>query len=315
MFKLNDGAFQNGQQDTEGLPLSVKAYHYNGMNDFCRVISLELDRLYFHPSRHLDDFHRRSTPNDEDTKNCPEYNDSSHEDDKSEHLVFIIEPTTFEHDFIDSNPPLRVNTFFNPKTKILIVKMLGPVHEQAAMAFNDMLILALTPMGLHKAIQSWGNTVMLATDGTKKQADGGWGPRRTPRNAPRRPTVVLEIANSETYTKLRRDSQYWVDPERQEANVTIGVKLHTEKHEMTIDQWQWSSDTSRSINTTHLNIRRNPNGTVYFHPDSPLPQLVIPFHLLFRRSAAENREHDIVIAAQDLIEFATMVWEVQFEQH
>ncbi|KAJ5822630.1 hypothetical protein N7447_004970 [Penicillium robsamsonii] len=351
MFEFNDSAIEHGRQDIEGLSPSVKAYRYSGMNDFCQIILLEDDRLYgsfrvgrkakarasgasweglkdhsitlpqtedplqfgsadkpkrirtFHRNRLVGECNRQNILGERDnTKNTPDEDYSPEKEDHSEHLIFFIEPTTFEHDFINSDPPVRTNTFFNPKTKILIVKMLGPAHEQATMAFNDMLILALEPMGLHKAIKSWGDTVMLAIDGTRKQADGG------------RPTIVLEVANSETYAKLRRDAQYWIDPERQEANVAIGVNLHTKRPEITIDQWEWSSQTSRSINRTHLTISRKSDGAVYFDPHHPLPQLVIPFESLFRRPAQINGERDIVIGTQELVEFASMVWEMQFEQ-
>ncbi|KAJ5554993.1 hypothetical protein N7535_007435 [Penicillium sp. DV-2018c] len=229
MFEFNDSAIEHDRQDIEGLSPSVKAYRYSDMDDFCRIISLESDRLYgsfrvgrkakawasgaswegfednsitlpqtegtlqfgsaqkpicgrtFHHRRLVDDCKSQNILGERDnTKHTPDEDYSPEEEDHSEHLIFFIEPTTFERDFINSDPPVRTNTFFNPKTKILIVKLLGPVHEQAKMAFSDMLILALEQMGLHKAIQSWGNAEILAIDGTRKQADGGWGPRRPP---------------------------------------------------------------------------------------------------------------------------------------
>ncbi|KAJ5382974.1 hypothetical protein N7517_000885 [Penicillium concentricum] len=363
MFEFNDSAIEYGRQDIEGLPASVKAYCYSGMDDFCRIISFECDRLYgsfrvgqkaslgvsgaswegrkdhsitlpqmegtiqlgsaqkpipirnSHRGRLADNRTRQSIPRNRDnTKNTPDEEYSPEKEDHSEHLIFFIEPTTFEHDFINSDSPVRTNTFFNPKSKILIIKMAGPAHEQAAEAFNDMLKEAFRPMGLHKAIQSWGRTTMLAKDGTRKVADGGWGPQRPLRNAPKRPTVLLEVANSETYAKLRRDAQYWIDPEKQEANVAIGVNLHTKRPEITIDQWEWSSQTSRPINRTHFTIKRKSDGAVYFDPHNPPAQLVIPFKSFFRRPAQINKERDIVIGTQELVEFASMVWEVQFEQ-
>ncbi|OQE37788.1 hypothetical protein PENCOP_c009G08977 [Penicillium coprophilum] len=270
----------------------------------------------FHRSHLVDYCNRQNIFGERDnTKSTPDEDYAPEKEDLSEHLIFFIEPTIFEHDFINSDPPVRTNTFFNPKTKILIVKMLGPAHEQATFAFDNMLTMALKPMGLHKEIQTWGGTEMLAMDGTRKRADAGWGPRRPPRTAPRRPTVVLEVANSEAYAKHRRDTQYWIDPERQEANVAISVNLHTKRPEITIDQWEWSSRTSRPINRTHLTISRKSDGAVYFEPHHPLSQLVIPFESLFRRPAQINREHDIVIDTQDLVDFASMVWDVQFEQY
>ncbi|KGO66614.1 hypothetical protein PITC_079590 [Penicillium italicum] len=347
-----ESAIQNGLQDIEGLPSSVKVYHYNGMDDFCRIIWLENDRLYhssgasktkewasgascegrkehlntpppkertlctFPHSRLLGDCYRQNVSvNRGDTKNTLDDNDYSHNEDKSEHLIFIIQPATFEKDFIESDPSVRLNTFFNPKTGILVVKMLSPAHEQAVGAFNQMLIQAIKPTGLYRKIQYWGSTTMLAIDGTRKEADSGWSLRRHPPGTPKRPTVVLEVANSEAYAKLRCDAQYWLDPDRQEANVAIGVSLDTKKHEIIIDQWHWSSEISRPTRKTHVTIRQTSNGTTYFDPDPPLPpQLVIPFHLLFQRPPEDHREREVVIETQELVEFATQVWDVQFEQ-
>jgi hypothetical protein len=336
MVELDDIAIQHGPQYLERLPPSVKVYQYNGMDEFCRVITLEYDRLYrsfrFAASCEGRKDHSATPPNNnrhrrhlsppttvglwmtviikillmiETTVISPRKRT------KSEHLIFLIDPTTFERDFIDSDPPLCFNTSFNPKTNILVVKMLGPVHELAAGAFNDMLMWAVTPMGLHTAIRPWGRTMVFAKDGTKKQADRGWGPLRPPPDAPKRPAVVLEVASSETYANLHHNAQYWVDPTRQEANVAIGVSLDRKNPEITIDQWEWSSEISRH-NKTHLTIR-NSDGTVRFDPDPP-PQLVIPFHLLLRRPAEDKRESDLVIATHEFIDFATMVWAVQFEQ-
>ncbi|KAJ5931239.1 hypothetical protein N7516_005728 [Penicillium verrucosum] len=236
----------------------------------------------FHRSRFIDDCSRQNILGERDnTKNTPDEDYSPEKEDHSEHLVFFIEPTTFEHDFINSDPPVRTITFFNPKTKILIVKIPGPGHEQATREFEGMFKLALTSMGLASKIQAWGSIGMVAIDGTRKQADGAWGPRKPPRHAPRRPTVVIEVVNSESYAKLRRDSQYWIDLERQEANVAIGVNLYIKRPEITIDRFEWSSEISRPINTTHFTIRRKSNGEVYFDPYHPLPQLVIPFESLF----------------------------------
>jgi hypothetical protein len=89
---------------------------------------------------------------------------------------------------------------FNPKVNILVVKMPVAAHHQTALAFHDTLKLALQQMGLLGAIFSWGTTTFPATDGTVKQADMGWGPRR--------PTVVLEVGSSETSARFRGDFHF-----------------------------------------------------------------------------------------------------------
>jgi hypothetical protein len=304
---------QRGPQEIEELPPSVNVYHYKGMDDFCRVLSLELNRL--HSSF-------RTAPNTGAPPtggNCEGRQDDlitlpQSEVTQSDHIIFIIEPLAFEHDFLNSleHPSVRGRISFNPRTNILVVKMILPTHEQAARAFDDMLKLALQPMGLYRVIHTWGATTLTAPDGTRKEADGGWGPRRHPRGAPKKPAVVLEVASSETPGKLRRDCHYWVDPSRGEASMAIGVKIHAQKPQISIEQWEWSSESSRPTKKAHLTIAKS-DSKIHFDPDQPLTQLIIPFHIVFRRPAESGRERDIVFAKQELIEFANVVWDMQFE--
>jgi hypothetical protein len=304
MARPYDSGTQHGPQDIEGLPSSVNVYHYNNMDDFCRVISLERSRLYssFRAAQGNYEGRQDNLPQTEGTQ--------------SDHIIFIIQPSTFAHDFLDplADRPFHDRISFNPRTNLLVVKMPLPAHEQAAVAFDDTLKSALQERGLQNAIFSWRSTTLTAEDGTRKEADGAWGPRRTPRGAPKRPSVVLEVASSETSGKLRRDCHYWVDPARGQANMAFGVKVHARIPKITIEQWEWNSQASRPIENQHLTITKSrSDGKVRFDPEQATPQLLIPFHLLFRRQAENHRERDIVFSTQELVELATLVWELQFE--
>jgi hypothetical protein len=307
MAQPHDSASQHDPRDIEELPSSVNVYHYSSMYDFCQVISLERSRLYSSFPAAQGNYQGRqdnliSLPQTEGTQ--------------SDHVIFIIHPMTFVHDFLDSSAdlPFHDRISFNPKNHLLVVKMPVPAHEQAAMGFDHTLISALQERGLQNAILSWRSTTLTAEDGTTKEADGGWGPRRPPRGAPKRPSVVLEVASSETPDKLRRDAHYWVDPAKGQANMAFTVKVHTKIPQITIQQWEWNPEVSRPISKIDLTITKsNSDGKVYFYPDQPTPQLLIPFHLLFRRPAENHREHDIVFGTQDLVEFATLVWDMQFQ--
>ena len=94
--------------------------------------------------------------------------------------------------------------------------------------------------------------------------------------------------------------------------MAIGVKVHGKKHQITIEQWEWNSELSRPVQKAGLTITKS-DGKIRFNPIQPTPQLVIPFHLLFRRPAENNGERDIVLATQELVEFATSVWDMQFD--
>ena len=74
--------------------------------------------------------------------------------------------------------------------------------------------------------------------------------------------------------------------------MAIGVKVHGKKPQITIAQWEWTSELSRPIQTSCLTITKS-DGKIRFNPIQPTPQLVTPFHLLFRRPAENNGERDI----------------------
>jgi hypothetical protein len=304
MVDLYDNATQYGPQDIEELPRSVNVHHYQGKDDYCRVVLLELRRLYS-SSGTAKAISGSCEGRQDDPITLPET-----EGTQSDYIIFIIHPLTFAHDFLDPERyhPSHGRVSFNPKTHILVVKMLLPVHELVAVTFNDTLKSALRKRDLHGLIYSWGSTTLTGGDGTTKEADGGWGSRRPTRGTPKGPSVVLEVASSQTPGKLRRDCHYWVDPARGHADLAIGVKIHAKKPEITIDQWEWNPQCSRPIQKAHLTISKS-NGETRFDPDQPTPQLLIPFHLLFRRPGENNHERDIVISAQELVEFATLVWE------
>ncbi|KAJ5553411.1 hypothetical protein N7494_002789 [Penicillium frequentans] len=181
-------------------------------------------------------------------------------------------------------------------------------HDQAETAFHTALISVLYPMGLVNSILHWGSATLTNKDGSRKAADGGWSPRGTLK----RPSVVLEVAWSDTSAKLRRDCQYWVDPLKGEANMAIGIKIHKNAPHITFSQWEWNPELSRAIQTSCLNITKSDDG-IQFNPQAT-PQLVIPFHLFFRRPAENSRERDLIFRAQDLIELATEVWDEQYHE-
>jgi hypothetical protein len=95
--------------------------------------------------------------------------------------------------------------------------------------------------------------------------------------------------------------------------MALGLKVYPKIPKISIEQWEWNSEVSRPIRKQHITITKRSDGKVRFDPEQPTPQLLIPFHLLFRRPAENPRERDIVFMTQDLIELTTLVWDMQFE--
>lgn len=266
-------------QDIEGLPPSVNIYQYNGMSDFNQRLSFEHSRS-FHPGV----------------------------------VFFMIEPSDFERDFSDCSIRLafHVRIYFNAETKTLAIKIPHPILEHAIRLMDTTLKDLSKPMGLAKAVLFWGAGRLRDSLGSAKEADAGWGPLRPSPDAPRRrrPPVVLEVAWSETNAKLRRDCQYWVDPQRGQADLAIGVNIYRQERKISISKWGWNHDATRprANETSTLEITKR-GGQIHFMPDNSAPQLTIPFHTLFRRDPQHPRERDITLDTQELIEFAQGIWD------
>ncbi|KAJ5915191.1 hypothetical protein N7454_011303 [Penicillium verhagenii] len=279
MAELYDRATHQDPRDLEELPASVNTYHYKNMDDYLRILSSERNRLY------------RSFPatSGTDERGQDEQTECTHTD----HIIFIIQPLNFAHDFLSSESqlPFHDKLSYNPKTHILVVKMPCKAHEQAAAAFDDMLkVSSLLPMGSKRGVE----------------------PTKTPSRSFEETLGHFGSCLLKTAAKLRRDAHYWVDPAIGQANIAIGVKVHVKKPQITIEVWEWDDRFSRSTRTQYLAITKSDEKIRFDY--NPNPQLMIPFHLLFRRPAENIRERDIVFATQDLVEFATIVWDMEFEK-
>ncbi|KAJ5614961.1 hypothetical protein N7537_000075 [Penicillium hordei] len=185
--------------------------------------------------------------------------------------------------------------------------MILPEHSEVSGVFHDAVMEALRPMGLNKAaILRYGGASTNVGGGNTKQPDWGWGPRRRPRGVADRPSVVLEVGLSEPETKLRNDARMWVDPTRGEANMAITIKVNRRRPMITIQTWEWDSNSQRPHVTQSCVIEKtDDNITVSQHT------LTIPFNLLLLRAPSIPRETDIRLQKQDLIEIGTGVWEMQ----
>ncbi|KAJ5767981.1 hypothetical protein N7533_000564 [Penicillium manginii] len=284
----------------EGLPLSVRRYTYR-KEDFPQIIDLERERLYrsLHPIRTMTNgiYHDGNLDSLEESEDVVEY------------VVFSIDTATYNRDFLDPNtePNLSIHTTFDRHINSLAVKMILHEHEELSIALESAMGDALGPMGLERSIYHYGSTTFSVANGSK-EPDAAWGPRRTPPGTPRRPTVVVETAITETSAKLRRDVGRWLDPIDGLAKIVLALKADRRRPKITIERWQYTgANTEIELVQTIEIIESSPGDEVAVNGGP----LLIPFHLLFLRPAEPPREHDIVIDEQELKDIAQLIWEIQ----
>ncbi|CAG8154359.1 unnamed protein product [Penicillium olsonii] len=227
----------------------------------------------------------------------------------TEYIIFSIDPTTFNKDFLslDAIPIPSIRTSFNLNTEKLIFKMVTREHTQIAFAVHKAIDKALARMGLDEATHDYLG-VDIDVNGHKKQPDMGWRPRRPPRGCPKRPSVVLEVAVSETRKKLRQDVDLWLDPVRGNAHAVIAIKLSRQRAMIAIDLWIRDAVNGKPINFQHIEVSENENDEVELSGGS----LVIPFCFFFLRDPQTPRETDVIIDKEWLQKIAEWGWDMQF---
>ncbi|KAJ5940767.1 hypothetical protein N7516_000935 [Penicillium verrucosum] len=271
----------------DDLPPSTNIYTYEGKEQFEEIATVEFERLE-HSLRHL-----QSEPLDNSL-------------DISEYFVIIIDTLSFRRDFFGLKLDVGVRQFYNPTLHTLILRMTLLEHSDIAMAFHNRVVAALGPMGLDEAIFTYGRVTINVGSGNTKEPDGDWGHRQRPRGVHNRPSVVLEVGLSEPDTKLPNDARMWVDPTEGKANMAITIRIHHRKPMVTIQTWEWDSNSQRSYVTQSCVIEKTgDNTTVSQHA------LTIPFTLLFRRPPSNPQETDIRLQKEDLVDLGTRVWEIQ----
>ena len=264
--------------DSEGLPLSVRRYVYQGREHFSQILSVERERF------------RLSV-------------------DLSEYFVFFIDDSTFQTDFVDPNTiPIRgIRCTFNPQTNTLIVKMMTFEHLQVVHAIDSVIYGVLAPMGLGWETFSY-DEVNININGISKQPDWALGPRHPPPGTGKRPMVVAEIVFSQT-RRLQRDIDLWLDPSRGNANVAIAIKVNRTRPLITMDKYEWNHANGQAQLSQHIEIRESDTGDEVRVSGAPL---TIPFDLLFLRPPKSPREGDLILGREELEEIAKWIWDAQF---
>ncbi|KAJ5384459.1 hypothetical protein N7517_002370 [Penicillium concentricum] len=221
----------------------------------------------------------------------------------NEYVVFDIDSATFQRDFdLDLDPEegliKSVRISFEKEKNTLIAKLVTPAHTNAGVALRDAVVDALRPMKLEKALMSAAEVPHTHPQGVK-QPDVGWVRRRYPR----RTTVVVEIAVSESLARLRRDVDMWVDPARGNVNIALAMKINRRKPEIKLEKYEWDTIKQKPCRTQNILIQET-DGQVRVS-GSPL---IIPFELLIGRAPSSPVETDIEIVEEALCEIASIVW-------
>jgi hypothetical protein len=282
MSSTNSTTNDHGTGFLGNLEPSIKRFPYQGKRQFNKIMNQE--------------FQRRSELTDPIEK-------------WSEWVLFTdIDEETFTHDFPEDSERKTNDWTTSPASYdsslcLLLARIALLPHEVASGRFGWLLISALIPMGLERGIVPFGSATVYGTGGVK-QPDSSWAPRLTGGKLRKKAALVLEVALSETESKLSSDVRFWLNQVHGDVKVVLTLAIEREGPGIVLEKWELRDGCP--IRTGRVGISMDADKRA--RADGPL---VIEFEKLFLRSAEDTREGDIVIDTDMLEDLATEIWEIQ----
>lgn len=263
----------------DDLSLPVRRYQYRGINGL-------LDTLKMERSRQQEDF------------------------DASEWVLFTgVDKQTFSRDFLNSDNELiaRCWNSYDSSHHLLLAEMtVSRAHEIAATEFQRILTTCLIPMGLNGCLKCFGSATCVADDGSAKQPDCQFLPKRPPPGRTTKwPSLVIESGLSESPSKLMSDARFWLYESQGDVQMVITIKIGRSSPSISLESWELVD--GRAKRQQSVTVSKGGSDTIHVRGDP----LVINFDKLFLRSPSCPREVDICFDRSILEEFATDVWEEQ----
>lgn len=281
--------FRSNNTSNDRLNNEKEINSINGRNgSFLANLPAPINRYVYKGRRQLEDVYNR------------EFDRFSHDQTGklSQFVLFSnIDEQTFARDFCERTVSW---TSYSASEQLLLIKMVTDEHSAAAEAFDHTLMDAIRPMGLAKAVKSFGNASRPG-----KQADKAYGPQWPPPGYDRYwPTVALEVAVSEPASKLTSDIRHWFGKSEGKVNIVLTIRVDRKRPMITIEKWEMAEDRMNRTQVVEISKRKKGDEETAVSGGP----LLIEFDKLFRRAPEVPRESDIRIGEEGLSELASSVW-------
>lgn len=225
-------------------------------------------------------------------------------------IVTGVNTGIFDSNFRDAETgPFSQWCSYDTALELLLVKMPeSTTHSIASRTFDQILLEALEPLRMGRALTCIGSGCHFGDMGGK-EPDEAWRPIRLPPGRTRAwPSVVLEVALSETQAKLRSDVRYWLRASEGDVKSVLTLSIDRGARRIVIRKWATNAN-GRQYEQQNVVISRAANGRVSI-TGAPL---IISFEELFLRSPTVPRERNIEINDEMLEFIAAQTWEEQEE--
>lgn len=252
---------------------NIKRYSYTNLSQFEEIMDVESTRI-------------------------------QNEKDASEWTLLEVDKQTFARDFLHNPNSDNSWSAFDSTENLLLVMSMTDEHSQAMEVFGQMLTEALVPMGLNRALHSYVRK-RVSGETRNKIADKGWSPSRLPLGRSKKwPSVVLEVAVSESQPKLQSDIRFWFRESQGDVKIALAFTVDRKRPHVVIEKWEyqdgWPHRTEKTTMHRGRDNRVHVNGT-----------LTIEFEKLFLRATAAPREKDVQFSEGEMKALAEAIWEWQ----
>lgn len=230
-------------------------------------------------------------------------------------LLTGVDNHIFRSEFIDpvdQNTPWTSWDSYDAHLQLLLVRMTkSPAHETASVTFHDIFLEAVEPTGLKRSLREIGSATHFASL-SAKEPDQAWRPHRLPLNRSRDwPSVVVEVAYSETESKLGSSVRFWMRASGGDVKVVLTLRINHQQPKIRIEKWVSSS----SSNNNRQRHRLDQSVTISKADSNRIilsnAPLTVDFEDLFLRPASIPRERNIELDAEKLQYLATEIWDEQ----
>ncbi|CDM37348.1 unnamed protein product [Penicillium roqueforti FM164] len=257
----------------------IRRYPYKGTKQFLETVKMELNR-------------------------------QQEEFEASEWVLFTkVNKQAFSRDFLNSDDSIlqRCWNSYDSSQHLLLVKMaVSRAHEVTAHLFERLFFDCLKPMELDYSLRSFGAATCKAENGSAKQPDCQFLPKRLPRARTKKwPSLVIETGFSESPSKLMSDARFWFSQSNGDVQMVITIKISRSSPNIVLELWELVNDMVKRQQI--VTISKGENNRVYL---SGQP-LIISFEKLFLRPPSIPKETDISLSGAMLRMIAEEVWEEQ----
>ena len=237
----------------------IRRYPYKGAKQFLEFVNMELSR-------------------------------QQEESEASEWVLFTnVNKQAFSRDFLNSENSIlqRCWNSYDSSQHLILVKMtVSRAHEIAAHLFERLLFGCLKSMGLDKRLQTFGSATCKAENGSAKQPDCQFLPKRLPRARTKKwPSVVVETGFSESPSKLMSDARFWLSESNGDVQMVITFKIGRSSPNIVLESWVLVND--RVKRQQVVTISKGENNYVYLRVSRLLSASIISF---FARRASQMKQ-------------------------